>query len=312
MLLPLLVVGGLLTAPLYLGHRSREAHLGLRFPDTPSRDRLTISFDGTATTFGPHGVPSSTTFNSTVTEDVTWQPTSVDQNGVATLRLSVSDVRLSSSGRPLAARPGTLSTMIRVAPDGEMLSAPDAAITSGRGAGTGLPGIAQLAPILPTRGVRPGASWTKAFVQEVPFGTGRLPVSATNELVGYQDVKGGMRAAVIRTDFSIPIDVLLDLARLSPTQAGPTVAYSGRASLVQMAWLDARRGRVLKTAGDGTFDLTLVFRGFPSLFPTFEALPAAGAVPFGGGPQGSVPGGPERVQLTGRVQVRLDALDEGS
>ena len=112
-----------------------------------------------------------------VSQVVTWQVTSVDEEGVATIEVTISEMSGSVDGQPIPADiPSVPPVEIEIAPDGRVLSAGGFALGgAGQTQGFGFPGMGQLTPILPDDGeeVSVGDTWEKDFSQDFPFGEGR-------------------------------------------------------------------------------------------------------------------------------------------
>jgi len=214
-----------------------------------------------------------------VTQVLTWEVLSVDDDGVATVSLSVSEMSGTVNGIPIPQDPGTMPPIeFEVAPDGRILSAGGLALGgAGQTQGFGFPGMGQLTPILPDGGtaVAPGDSWTKAFSQEFPYGDGTIEYTATSTYARNEPV-GEVEAAVIVTEMSVPLDLTLRfedlLAALGDEAVGATgaagfedaeIVYGGSGSFTQTSWVDLEAQELLRTDTTGDFDLTMGFGGIP-------------------------------------------------
>jgi len=91
----------------------------------------------------------------------------------------------------------------------------------------------------------------------------------------YEDVDG-VNAAVITTEFTVPMDFTLDfgelLASFGDTSgvtgatglagfADASIAYGGDGSFRQTAWVDPEAKEMLKVTSSGSFDMTMAFSG---------------------------------------------------
>jgi hypothetical protein len=83
-----------------------------------------------------------------------------------------------------------------------------------------------------------------------------------------------VETAVIVTTFDVPIDFTLDFADLAEAfggsntagadeAAGFVLSYGGSGEFSQRAWVDLDRREVLRSASDGTFEMTIVMKGGP-------------------------------------------------
>ncbi|MGH2591410.1 MAG: hypothetical protein ACRDGW_11530, partial [Actinomycetota bacterium] len=91
----------------------------------------------------------------------TWRVSAIDDEGVATIEVSMSELSGSVNGVEVPSH-GTPSLEFRVAPDGRIVSAGGLALGgASQTQGFGFPGANQLTPILPDEGeeVAPGDSW---------------------------------------------------------------------------------------------------------------------------------------------------------
>jgi hypothetical protein len=132
---------------------------------------------------------------------------------------------------------------------------------------TNFPGMDQVTPILPDRPVKPGDEWDKHFSQSFPFGHAKIEYTAHSTFDRYEEV-GGVRAAVITTDFDIPLDFTIDLGDVMKAFGGGaggaglsdkngTMSYEGKGSFEQTSWLDLEDKQLLKGSTDGSFDMTI-------------------------------------------------------
>lgn len=208
-----------------------------------------------------------------VTQMVTWETTSVDEDGVATITVTVDSMTGSVNGMEIpAAASATPPVEIQVAPDGRILSAGGMSFAGiEQTGGASFPGMGQMTPLLPDGPVEPGDSWSKDFSQEVPFGEGTIEFTATSTLERYEDVDG-VNAAVITTEYTVPMDFTVDFGELlgavGATGSGElagfedaSIAYGGQGSFEQTAWVDTEADRMLTMTSSGSFDMTMAFEG---------------------------------------------------
>ncbi len=222
-----------------------------------------------------------------VSQLVSWEVTSVDQEGNATIEVTVSDMSGSVNGQPIPADAASLPPVeIEIAPDGRVLSAGGLALGgAGQTQGFGFPGMGQLTPILPDAGeeVSVGDTWEKEFSQDFPFGEGTIEFSATSTYERDEDVNG-RTAAVIVTDLTVPLDFTLSfsdfLETLGPELAGATgagqlealedasIGYAGEGAFTQTSFVDLEAKELLRTQSEGTFDIAMEFSGIPGVEST--------------------------------------------
>jgi hypothetical protein len=212
----------------------------------------------------------SVPFTMAVDETFSWKVDSVDAQGVATVEMRLEDMSGKVDGVSIP-NGGKFQTTLRIARDGRIL-APGALTPAGGNSFSQLPGMDQFTPLLPVHPVKPGDTWTKTFSQPFPLGSGSLNYSTNNTFVRYE-VVNGVRAAVINTQLTTPLNITMDFrkllalsgqARLLPKGTNPTITYSGNVSMNQTAWFDPRMGEMIKQSGQGHFDLSMRFRGFPA------------------------------------------------
>lgn len=226
-----------------------------------------------------------------VSQVVTWKVISVDEEGVATIEVTISEMSGSVDGQPIPADiPSVPPVEIEIAPDGRVLSAGGFALGgAGQTQGFGFPGMGQLTPILPDDGeeVSVGDTWQKDFSQDFPFGEGTIEFSATSTYERDEEVNG-RTAAVIVTDLTVPLDFTLRFAdlleTLGPALTGATGAaeladasidYGGEGTFTQTSFVDLEASELLRMQSDGTFDIAMEFSGVPG-------LESAGAMSFAG------------------------------
>ena len=214
-----------------------------------------------------------------VTQVVTWQVTSVDEEGLATIEVSVSEMSGSVNGMEIpSAAASTPPVEFVIAPDGRIVSAGGLALGgAGQTQGFGFPGMGQLTPILPDAGVAvaPGDTWEKEFSQDFPFGEGTIEFTAVSTYERNETVNG-REAAVIVTELSVPLDFTLDFQELLDSLgedlgatgatgldafADASIAYSGGGDFTQTSWVDLEAEELLRSESTGDFDISMAFGG---------------------------------------------------
>ena len=218
-----------------------------------------------------------------VSQVVSWEVTSVDEEGIATIEVTVSEMSGSVNGDPIPAdvasvppveirdRPGRPR---RCRPAGSRSAAP------GRPRASGSPGWASSRRSCRTRAKRSrsGDTWEKEFSQDFPFGEGTIEFSATSTYERDEEVDG-RTAAVIVTELTVPLDFTLSFAdlleTLDPALTGATgageldaladasIAYGGEGAFTQTSFVDLEARELLRTQSEGTFDIAMEFAGVP-------------------------------------------------
>ncbi len=214
-----------------------------------------------------------------MTQVLTWRVRSVDDQGVATIEVSVTEMSGSVNGMEIPAEASaTPPVELVIAPDGRIVSAGGLALGgAGQTQGFGFPGMGQLTPILPDAGdaVAPGDTWEKHFSQDFPYGDGTIEFTATSTYDRNETVNG-VEAAVIVTQMSVPMDFTLDFQELLDSLgddlgaagatgigalADATITYSGRGDISQTSFVDLGAKQLLRTKSTGDFDITMGFGG---------------------------------------------------
>jgi hypothetical protein len=216
-----------------------------------------------------------------LTEVVGWKVVSVEQDGTATIEVTVSEMSGTVNGIDIPTTP-VPPIQIVIAPDGRVVSAGGLALGgAGQTQGFGFPGMGQLTPLLPDEGdaVQVGDTWTKEFSQEFPFGEGTIEYSATSTYDRNETVDG-REAAVIVTDMTVPVSFTLSFADLLAAlgsevtgASGPDlslfdqaeIAYGGQGTISQTSFVDLAAKELLRTESSGGFDLSMSFTGIPGL-----------------------------------------------
>ena len=240
--------------------------------------RMAVSLDGTFS-FEGQAEPVSTRLSG----DVSWRVASVDAKGVATVQMTMSNLTGESAGLRFPS-PGRITTSLRIAPDGRIVSGGDLGVAGSMGTPGGLPGSSQITPILPDRAVKPGDSWSKSFDQANPFGRGALHYTARGTLLRYETV-GGHKTAVIRTSLSSPLDVTIDFDKLTGLlgganglPAGASVAYTGSATVRSTSWVDTVTKQMVRSSASGPMKVIMVLHGFGPPIPDGSEISFDGTV----------------------------------
>ncbi len=213
-----------------------------------------------------------------VTQVVTWEVTSVDDEGVATIAVTIEQMSGTVNGMELPSDAVATEPMeIQIAPDGRILSAGGMSFAGADlTGGASFPGMGQMTPMLPDGPVAPGDTWEEGFSQDVPFGEGTIEYTSTSTLERYEDVDG-VNAAVITTEYTVPMDLTFDFGELldsmggaegvtgSALRADAKMTLGGEGSFTQTAWVDVEAGEMLKMTSSGTFDMTIGYTGVEML-----------------------------------------------
>jgi hypothetical protein len=285
------VLAGVAVFALTRSDRAEAQPLALAFEQGESQSYeidQTIDAEIASDVFGSESISMD------VSQVVSWEVTSVDDQGNATIEVTVSEVSGSLNGQPIPGDAASVPAVeIEIAPDGRVLSAGGLALGgAGQTQGFGFPGMGQVTPILPDEGeeVSVGDTWEKEFSQEFPFGEGTIEFSATSTYERDEEVNG-RTAAVIVTDLTVPLDFTLSfsdlLETLGPELTGATGAgqldaladasidYGGQGAFTQTSFVDLEAKELLRTQSEGTFDIAMTFSGVPG-------LESAGTVDFTG------------------------------
>ena len=223
-------------------------------------------------------------FSMDMTQVVSWNVVTVDEEGTATIEVTVSEMSGSMNGAAIPSTP-IPPVEIVIAPDGRVSAGGfDLGALGGAGQtqGSGLPGMGQLTPILPDEGeeVAPGDSWEKDFSQELPFGSGAIEYTASSTYDRNETVNG-REAAVIVTDFTVPLDLSIDFADVIEGVGselsgltGPgaaeelrdaSIAIGGQATTAQTSYVDLQAEELLRTNSRGEFEMSMRLSGIPEL-----------------------------------------------
>jgi hypothetical protein len=208
-----------------------------------------------------------------MTETMTWKVLSVDDGGVATVETSITDVSGTANGVEIPASASEMPpTQMKIAPDGRLLDLGGMSIPSSLKGSLigGVPGLGQYTPLLPDGPVKPGQSWTKHFSQGVPFGKGKIEFTTVSTLERYETVNG-VKAAVITTEFELPVDFTIDFDELLAAQgtsgdadmSGVSAKYGGKVTLSMTAWVDPSAQQLLRSSATGDLDMFGEMSGSP-------------------------------------------------
>ncbi len=211
-----------------------------------------------------------------------WKVTDVAADGTATIEVSASATSGSVNGTDMGDLAAPTTMTMKIAKDGTVVEDAGLGLSSLSGTGgTGLPGMgSQLTPILPDHPVSPGDTWSKDYTQELPYDMGTMHIQTHNTFARYEDVSG-VEAAVIESDLTMPIDMIIDLGKVldavsgeNPGAAagagaleGVTVDYGGSMTMHMTSWIASDEQRLLKSDSSGTFDMTMAFSGMEGLSP---------------------------------------------
>lgn len=281
------------------GGRAEAVPLALAFTEGESETyRISQSIEGDLALSGFGGeIPEGFAGMHLVldmSQTVTWDVLSVDEDGVATISVTTSDASASFNG--IEAPSSELVSPpieMRVAPDGRILSIDDVSFAGFEGGGLpgegSLPGMSQITPLLPEDGapVAPGDTWDASYSQDLPFAEGSIDYDVHSTYLRNEEV-GGVDAAVISSTMTVPFDLsfrMKDLAEILEEQGGgvserelaelrhATMAIEGNLEFDMTSFVDFGAQKLLGSESAGTFDFTLEFAGFPD----FE-----GTMSFGG------------------------------
>jgi hypothetical protein len=278
--LAVLVVAGLL----FFFTRSKGEALALEFhPGANFRYSLHTTMSGGLESSDPR-VPSSPLDMNLVTT-FSWHVVSVDAEGVAAIDYTVESVAGTVNGGPVPSAQQSPSTQIKIASDGRVLTAGELSFSTAGSRGTGFPGMDQLAPLLPSKPVKPGDTWTREVSQPFPLGSGTIQFTSRNEFLRYATVYGE-QAAVIRSNIEMPMDFELEFDKLfalnksslsSLFPAGVKILYKGHGSFVVTSSVGIGSKQLLQSESTGSFDLQEQFVG---LSQVIGDTPLKGTVKF--------------------------------
>ncbi|TMK78126.1 MAG: hypothetical protein E6G47_10220, partial [Actinobacteria bacterium] len=137
-----------------------------------------------------------------------WHVLAVDDQGVAHVTITATQVADTTNGRVLREPDKTFHVLI--GPDGHLLTDPGFGTTGAKGNdGPALPGVDQVLPLLPGAPVPVGHAWKTTFEQTNPYGKGSTEFDATGTLSRFENVNG-KNAQVVSTTATLPIDLTIN------------------------------------------------------------------------------------------------------
>lgn len=204
---------------------------------------------------------------------------SVEQDGTARVRYTISEMSGTANGQAIPLPPVLPTVTVRMAPDGQVLSVDWA----------GAPGLQSLSspgnlfspgtvnPILPPKKAAPGYSWTVVDKRAVPFAGGDVSTTLHNKLLSVGTIGRGQKTATIRSIVDAPLDFRLDLAKLAqsagaifgsvPANAfppGASAIYDGKMKMTTTQTIARETGRPLQMLGEGDMDVRVTLEGVPA------------------------------------------------
>jgi hypothetical protein len=229
-----------------------------------------------------------------MSQTVTWEVLSVNEDGVATISVTTSDATASFNGieAPSSELAGPPVEM-RVAPDGRILSIDDVSFAGVEGGGLpgqgSLPGMSQVTPLLPEDGspVAPGDTWDASYSQDFPLAEGSIDYDVHSTYLRNEEIDG-IDAAVIRSMMTVPLDLtfrMKDIAAFIAEQDGvsegpsekelselrhATLAFEGNLELDMTSFVDFAGQKLLRSESAGAFDFAIEFAGFPDFDGTMS------------------------------------------
>lgn len=243
-----------------------------------------FQFDIDSTVTGSVG-SNSATLNDKLEGIMVWHVLSVDDQGVAHVTVTETQVADTTNGRVVREPDKTITVLVAL--DGHLLTDPGFGTTGAKGNdGPAMPGLAQVLPFLPGTPVPVGRTWNTTFDQTNPYGKGTIPYDATSTLSRFENVNG-VNAPVISTTATLPIDVTIDerkallgtgqSAGVVPKGQDPVFGFSGKIDYSQTAWLDGATSSLLKSTTTGEIVLNVRVSGVPR-----SELPGGAVITFAG------------------------------
>lgn len=203
---------------------------------------------------------------------------SIAPDGTATIGFKFEALSGYSDGDPIFFNPQKAKEInLVIRPDGSIVSGGTNG-TSGGKPTESAPGNDQTWSIMPDHDVKQGDSWSKSFDRPNPLGSGTLHYATNSTFERYDDLFG-VKAAVIHTTYSMPIDVVLDLHALlalygddgAQFPAGAAVVYKGNSSGDLISSVDIGKHEVVKALVTDDADFQMTFTGLPDT-PAFAPL----------------------------------------
>jgi hypothetical protein len=246
---------------LYAKRPDRPGNLSLRFTSGNTRD-YSISVDDS--TDPRPGQDAASGIH--ITALLKTRVTSVDGSGTGTLSVlsgstTISVADGSFNGNDLLAQ--TITVDQRGRPDAMLALTSDST-----GAGSFYGDL--IFPVVPTGSVGLGATWPIDLSLTMAQGEGTLDYTGTGTFVRYETLNG-VRAAVVQNKVSLDYGYTLNAGKESALvvkggdpKAPGSVQVSGSGTYSMLAWIDPATGELLRSQGQGTYDLSSTYRGFPS------------------------------------------------
>lgn len=205
------------------------------------------------------------TLDMDLSADGSWQVQPSGQSGASTVTATFRNVKVSHPGSQTSSE---LTFVFGLAPDG-VVSYQRGALPSA-GSPVTAPGVDQFLAILPSHSVRPRQSWSSNVSQPNPFGVGTISYTASSRLLQYETV-GGQRDAKVRTRTTIPVDLVVDLAKAArgtgQTAAPPPqgqARYKGTVKLTNTTLIGLKSHRVDEATNVADVDLQEIPLASPS------------------------------------------------
>ena len=200
--------------------------------------------------------------------------TAVESDGTADMTLTLSDLKITTTGKAADGSTTTSTTtqtnaippqQLKVAPDGRILSINGQNISSESPFGV-LTGSYLVYAVLPDSAVKPGDKWSKSYDQAQPGGSSSVHVTSNSTYLRDESFHG-VNAAVIETKSAADFTMNL-LPPKSPlpntangTSAGPTPgglgSVQGSETSDTTSWVDPAAHRVLKSSMKATLRATI-------------------------------------------------------
>ncbi|MCX6344636.1 MAG: hypothetical protein NT018_06145 [Armatimonadetes bacterium] len=281
-LLPILLIVAVLAGALFFMFPKHNQSLSFEMKFKPGQiDKYKMTMDMTMDM--PNmpkaaGAPSKTTMN--MTADITQEVVSVNPDGSAKIKASVSNMKMNMPGMPGGAMPDMPKTefTMTMSKDGKVLS------TEGMDDMPGMSGVDmkqmanQMSGSLPGKSVSVGDTWKSKVA--MPIG-GDMEV--VNELVGENESIGGQKVSKIKSNFNYDGD-LADWAKQTGQSAGKMPpGMKGKVSMKGEGntFFNRAEGKMVQT--DMAMDMTM----------NMEM------------PQGAMPGGQKSVNTNMNVNTNM-------
>ena len=200
--------------------------------------------------------------------------TAVESDGTADMTLTLSDLKITTTGKAADGSTTTSTTtqtnaippqQLKVAPDGRILSINGQNISSESPFGV-LTGSYLVYAVLPDSAVKPGDKWSKSYDQAQPGGSSSVHVTSNSTYLRDESFHG-VNSAVIETksaaDFTMnlippksPLPNTPNGTRPGPTPGG-LGSVQGSETSDTTSWVDAAAHRVLKSSMKATLRATI-------------------------------------------------------